>query len=102
MNYDLKKKAELIKLCKDNNIKSYSNKNKKKLIEMLKNENIIITNEYLNINDLINKIINTECIEMMKKIPSNSIDMICTDPPYFLDGLGDNWNKTTIDNKGSS
>tara|TARA_Y100000389_G_scaffold49781_1_gene45494 strand:+ start:696 stop:1784 length:1089 start_codon:yes stop_codon:yes gene_type:complete len=102
MNYDLKKKAELIKLCKENNIKSCSNKNKKELIEMLENENKIITNEYFNINDLINKIINTECIEMMQKIPSNSIDMICTDPPYFLDGLGDNWNKTTIDNKGSS
>jgi site-specific DNA-methyltransferase (adenine-specific) len=39
---------------------------------------------------------------MMKKIPANSIDMVCTDPPYFLDGLGNDWNKESIDTKGSS
>ena len=92
MNYNIKK-SELIKLCKEKNIKNYNNKNKNELIGMLENQNNIIISEYLDINDLINKIINTECIEMMKKIPSNSIDMICTDPPYFLDGLCDNWNE---------
>ena len=39
---------------------------------------------------------------MMQKIPSNSIDMIYTDPPYFLDGLCDNWNKRALMIKGSS
>jgi site-specific DNA-methyltransferase (adenine-specific) len=43
-----------------------------------------------------------ECIEMMKKMPSNSVDMVCTDPPYFLDGLGNNWNKEGLEAKGSS
>ena len=38
----------------------------------------------------------------MQKIPDSSIDMVCTDPPYFLDGLGNDWNKQTLDNKGSS
>lgn len=38
----------------------------------------------------------------MKLMPNNSVDMVCTDPPYFLDGLGDDWNKKTLDNKGSS
>ncbi len=28
--------------------------------------------------------------------------MVCTDPPYFLDGLGDEWNKTALDAKGAS
>ena len=38
----------------------------------------------------------------MQKIPDSSIDMVCTDPPYFLDGLGNDWNKQMLDNKGSS
>lgn len=38
----------------------------------------------------------------MKTLPSNSVDMVCTDPPYFLDGLGDEWNKEQLDKKGAS
>jgi len=49
-----------------------------------------------------NEITQGDCIEMMKKLPSNSVDMICTDPPYFLDGLGNDWNKEKLDEKGSS
>ena len=56
----------------------------------------------LSLEDLINKTSYGECVEMMKRIPANSIDMVCTDPPYFLDGLGDDWNKELIDNKGAS
>lgn len=51
---------------------------------------------------LINKVVCCECIEMMKKLPDNFVDMVCTDPPYFLDGLGNDWNKEKLDNKGSS
>jgi len=56
----------------------------------------------MNLSDMINKIFHAECIEMMQKIPDSSIDMVCTDPPYFLDGLGNDWNKQMLDNKGSS
>ena len=42
------------------------------------------------------------CIEAMKKLPTNSIDMVCTDHPYFLDGLGSDWDKGKIDKKGAS
>ena len=52
--------------------------------------------------DLLNTVSYGDCIERMKQLPANSIDMVCTDPPYFLDGLGDTWNKETIDRKGSS
>ena len=99
MDYTLKKKSDLIKLCKEHNINNLENKSKNELIELLEKNN---SEEYLDLNDIINKVIHTECIEIIKKIPSNSIDMICTDPPYFLDGLGNNWNKDNIDNKGSS
>ena len=54
------------------------------------------------LDGILNKVTLGECIEMMKKIPNNSIDMICTDPPYFLDGLGNDWNKEKLDGKGSS
>ncbi len=32
----------------------------------------------------INKIIQGDCLEVMKDIPDNSIDLVLTDPPYFL------------------
>ena len=35
-------------------------------------------------NDFINKIICGNCLEVMKDIPDNSIDLVLTDPPYFL------------------
>lgn len=55
----------------------------------------------------INKIINDDCIEGMKKLPDHSVDLIIADPPYNLskgnelhwdnsvklNGMGGNWNK---------
>ena len=32
--------------------------------------------------NMVNKIINGNCYEIIKKIPDNSIDLILTDPPY--------------------
>lgn len=53
-------------------------------------------------DEMINRVTYGDCIEMMKRIPTGSIDMVCTDPPYFLDGLGSDWNKESLDSKGSS
>lgn len=36
----------------------------------------------MNIEDFKNKVIQGDCLEVMKNIPSNSIDMILTSPPY--------------------
>jgi len=52
--------------------------------------------------DWINTVQLGDCIAYMKRLPANSIDMVCTDPPYFLDGLGSDWNKESLDQKGSS
>lgn len=38
-----------------------------------------------------NKIINGDCLKLIKDIPDNSIDFILTDPPYF-DNFKVNWN----------
>ena len=34
--------------------------------------------------NIINSIINKDCIEEMKKISDNSVDLIIADPPYNL------------------
>ena len=34
------------------------------------------------------KLIKGDCLEVLKKIEPNSIDMIFADPPYFLSGDG--------------
>lgn len=48
-------------------------------------KNIVESN---NINNYINKIINGNCIEEMKKIPDESVDLIFADPPYFMQTEG--------------
>lgn len=36
----------------------------------------------------LNKIYNEDCLEGMKKIPSKTIDLIVSDPPYIIDNQG--------------
>ena len=36
-----------------------------------------------NIEDIKNKIINGDSLEVLKQIPSNSINMVITSPPYW-------------------
>lgn len=43
------------------------------------------------------KIENMNCLDGMKKIPNNSIDMVCTDPPYLLNGLDEDWNTSLLE-----
>jgi site-specific DNA-methyltransferase (adenine-specific) len=40
--------------------------------------------DFMKINNLIDKIYHADCIDIMKKIPNQSIDLIITDPPYVL------------------
>lgn len=97
-DYSTKTLKELRDMCKERGLKGYSTKKRDELAMLLKEPGP----EPAEPTDLINKITYGECVEMMKKIPDNSIDMVCTDPPYFLDGLGNDWNKESLDNKGSS
>lgn len=54
------------------------------------------------IDSICDKILLGESLELLKKVPDNSIDAVITDPPYFLDGLSNTWKKSDIDKKGSS
>src|SRR3989338_2262179 len=45
---------------------------------------------------LINKIIPGDALEVFSKIEDNSVDLILTDPPYFLDKLDNNWTHKKV------
>ena len=49
--------------------------------------------------EIINTIINGDCIDEMRKIPSESVDLIFADPPYNLQLGGDLYrpNQTKVD-----
>tara|TARA_E500000331_G_scaffold169375_1_gene163799 strand:+ start:628 stop:1542 length:915 start_codon:yes stop_codon:yes gene_type:complete len=40
-----------------------------------------------------------DSFDLIKTIESNSIDLCLTDPPYFLDTLGDEWDTDNIDKR---
>ena len=42
-----------------------------------------------------------DCRKAMADMPPNSVHLILTDPPYFLDGLDDGWNVTKVKNSRS-
>lgn len=59
-------------------------------ILQLNNEHVVETEKYLN------KIINGDCLEIMKKMPDKSIDIIITSPPYnLLNSTGNGLKKNT-------
>ena len=43
-----------------------------------------------------NKIINGNSLEVLKTFEDNSIDSICTDPPYELGFMGKSWDNSGI------
>ncbi len=51
------------------------------------------------INQYLNKIVKGDCIEVLKKLPDNSVDLIFADPPYNLQLQGELWrpNQTKVD-----
>ncbi len=43
-------------------------------------------------NEFINKIICDDSLKFLPRLEDNSIDVVLTDPPYFLDKLDNNWD----------
>ena len=39
------------------------------------------------------QIINNDCLKELKKLKNNTIDLVLTDPPYFIDRLDNNRNR---------
>lgn len=57
------------------------------------------------LEEYLNKIINADCMEVLKKLPDNSIDLVVTSPPYNLknstgngmkDGRGGKWSNAAL------
>lgn len=51
--------------------------------------------------EVINKLIikNMDCIEGIKNLPDQSIDLVLTDPPYGIDGMGEDWDHSNLSEK---
>ncbi|HXF48043.1 MAG TPA: site-specific DNA-methyltransferase [Verrucomicrobiae bacterium] len=45
------------------------------------------------------ELIHGDCLVKMKDIPNNSIHLVLTDPPYFLDCLSDEWDTEKINKR---
>jgi len=52
-------------------------------------------------NKFINKIICANTLELLPQIEENSIDVVLTDPPYFLDKLDNNWDYEEVSNQNN-
>ena len=39
---------------------------------------------------------NEDCLEGLGGLPPESVHFVATDPPYFLDGMGDEWDKVKL------
>ena len=50
-------------------------------------------------SDLLNKIHNMDIMDFLPKLPDSYIDVIITDPPYFLDKMDNNWNDEKVSSK---
>lgn len=42
-----------------------------------------------------------DCLEHMADMPTDSVHMVITDPPYFIDGLNNNWDVAALNGKKS-
>src|SRR4051794_12493390 len=38
------------------------------------------------------KVLEGDCIDVMRAMPAESVDAICTDPPYGLEFMGKTWD----------
>ncbi len=51
--------------------------------------NSFLEQEKISINRILNTIVKGDCIDVLQKIPDNTIDFIFADPPYFMQTEGD-------------
>ncbi len=49
----------------------------------------------------INKIICADTLELLPQLEADSVDVVLTDPPYFLDKMDNNWNYEEVSNQNN-
>jgi len=87
MNFEEMKLDELKKYCNENGIKGICKLKKKEIVDKLnsiKNEKDCCDNNSVVYEPYIQKIYNRDCIEGMKELENESIDIIICDPPYNI------------------
>ncbi len=47
-------------------------------------------------NNFVNNLILGDALEVLNQLDDNSIDLVLTDPPYFLDKLDNSWNHKNV------
>ena len=52
-------------------------------------------------SDFINKVTCHDSMGLLPKMDDNSVDIVITDPPYFLDKLDSNWKHSKVANKSN-
>ncbi len=40
-----------------------------------------------------------DCFDMLSRIEDKTVDMVLTDPPYFIDGMGNDWQDESLNKK---
>ena len=53
-------------------------------------------------NNHINQIICGNSLEVLPTLDNNFVDIVLTDPPYFLDKMDDKWKYEKVTNKNST
>jgi len=78
MDYNKKTVAELKGLCKEQQLKGLSGKNKSQLIKLLEKPEVIVSAKILS------QIIHGDSIQILPTLASESAQMILADPPYNI------------------
>lgn len=84
MDYTKKSVAELKQICKERNIKGYSNKNKKEMIQLILAKMPTETIEQVEKNEQTQQIICGDCLQIMPGLASESAQIVIADPPYNI------------------
>ena len=52
-------------------------------------------------SDVFYQIYNEDCRKGIQQVPDNSVELIVTDPPYFIDGMGEDWNDERLSKRAA-
>ena len=72
------------------------NRNLTRDIDILSGHQLKLFNSPTSNEDLTASIENIDCQVAMKRLEENSVSLILTDPPYFIDGMGDDWDSKKL------
>lgn len=97
-------KSQLLEKCQQLNILKVKSKTKNELIKLIEDRQNTSQNSSQNTSQNTSQknsnivILNNDCLKELDKLDDNSIDLVLTDPPYFIDKLDNNWSSQDVNN----